>query len=156
MIHDKLHIRFATEEDANAIVEFNRGLALETENVELDLETVSVGVHRLLQNPEYGFYLVAEYKNLVVASLMITYEWSDWRNGLFWWVQSLYVVPEYRRQGVFKKLFASVNEKARQTGDIVGIRLYVEKENHIARQAYTKMSMSELNYQMYEQVFSDI
>jgi len=153
-MHEKLSIRFATEEDADAIVEFNRGLALETEDLELDLNTVSDGVHRLMQNPEYGFYLIADYEYLVIASLMITYEWSDWRNGLFWWIQSLYVVPEYRRQGVFKKLFIALNEKARQTGDVAGIRLYVEKDNRIARKAYGEMGMSELSYRMYEQIFS--
>lgn len=150
---ENVDIRTAREQDSDAIVEFNRELALETEDLELNLDIVSAGVHRLMQNPKYGFYLVAEYEDILIGSLMITYEWSDWRDGLFWWIQSLYVVPEYRRRGVFTKLFRAVSEKARKPGDVAGIRLYVEEENSIAQKAYTELKMTRRNYQMYEHVF---
>jgi ribosomal protein S18 acetylase RimI-like enzyme len=128
-------------------------MALETERKELAKQKIESGVRGLINNPQYGFYLVAEEprENRVVGSLMITYEWSDWRNGLFWWIQSVYVIPEFRRRGVYRAMYHKVKELASGDPGVCGFRLYVEKENHTARQTYRDLGMSETNYRMFEE-----
>ena len=151
---DSIRLREAAPDDAPVLAEFNCRLARETEGLELDLSTVLAGVRRLIDEPALGFYLVAEAEPGVVASLMVTCEWSDWRNDLFWWLQSVYVHPDWRRQGLYRQLYGEVCERARQRGGICGLRLYVEKDNRPARQTYRRTGMRETDYRMYEALFS--
>ena len=148
-------IRMGNLEDANTIANFNVELARESENIILDPATVNKGVHALLENPQYGFYVVAERDGFIMGSLMITYEWSDWRNGVLWWVQSVFVRPEYRRQGVLRNIFTFLREKAKQQGNVCGFRLYVEKNNHNAQTGYERFGMKKAGYDMYEDLFQE-
>ncbi|MBF0289830.1 MAG: GNAT family N-acetyltransferase [SAR324 cluster bacterium] len=150
---DLLHIRYANEHDAAVIAEFNRAMAKETENKILDISVVSAGVDNLMKNPEYGFYLVAEQHGQVTGCLMITTEWSDWRNGIFWWIQSVYISPEYRRRGVFSQMYTHIRNLANQQEDICGLRLYVENNNHAAQTTYHHLGMLKTNYGMFEEEF---
>lgn len=146
-------IRKAVRADAPVLVEFNAAMALETEERELDREVLEAGVLGIFEVPERGFYLVAEDEDGIVGSLMVTTEWSDWRNGDFWWVQSVYVRPEFRKQGVFGLLYEKVRGMARQADRVCGYRLYVEKENEAARAAYRRRGFSETPYRLYEDPF---
>lgn len=152
MISD-FRIRHADEKDAETLIQFNIDLAKESEGKELLPKLISAGVHAILKNAEYGFYLVLEKNRKVVGCLMITTEWSDWRNGIFWWIQSVYVSPEHRRQGVFKALYERVQTMARDHPQICGLRLYVDRENHRAQKTYQAMGMNETNYILYEEEF---
>lgn len=149
-------IRKATATDAAIIAQFNQHMALETEHKELMPELILAGVHSLLSNPAYGFYLVAEIEGVVAGALMITTEWSDWRNGVFWWVQSVYIRAEFRRQGVYRKLYATVKDLAAEQGNVCGFRLYVEKDNHAAQSTYTELGMQATDYLMYEELKTGI
>ena len=143
-------VRLAIAGDAAVIVAFNRAMALETEGKVLAEETASRGVAGLFANPSLGFYVVAEVGGEVIGSLMITTEWSDWRNGSFWWVQSVYVRPDSRRQGVYRRLYRFVGDMAAEDPDVCGFRLYVERENPTAQQAYRALGMEETSYLMFE------
>ncbi|WP_416308287.1 GNAT family N-acetyltransferase [Neptunicella sp. SCSIO 80796] len=145
-----VRIRKASLEDVQKLVEFNQAMALETEGKSLDSTTLTAGVETLIKRPEYGFYLVAEQNNSIAAGLLVTYEWSDWRNSLFWWIQSVYVTPEYRRQGLYSSLYQRVQEMANAEDNVCGFRLYVEKENTKAQQTYQALGMSECEYFMYQ------
>lgn len=146
-----ISIRNAVPADTAVIIEFNRRLAWETEEKELDLPTLSKGVAAALSDPAKGFYLVAENAaGEVVGQLAITLEWSDWRNGWFWWLQSVYVRADHRRQGVFNALTEAVLERARAAGDVIGLRLYVEDENHPAQETYKRLGFQRLSYQFFE------
>jgi ribosomal protein S18 acetylase RimI-like enzyme len=147
-------IRTATLDDAETIAQFNEAMARETEDKSLDGETLRAGVRSMMRASNRGFYLVAERAGEVVGSLMITTEWSDWRNGTFWWVQSVYVRPTARRQGVYTELYAEVKRRAQAEDDVCGIRLYVEKDNDGARKTYAHLGMTETAYRMYEEEFS--
>ena len=149
----KFTIRQATLEDLDTMVDFNAAMALETEDKGLDLEALGEGVGSLLEDDSLGFYLLAESGGTVVGQLMVTTEWSDWRNAHFWWLQSLYVVPEFRRQGVFRLLYQRVCKLANDAGDVCGLRLYVERTNHRAQQAYVNLGMALSHYDMYEVEF---
>lgn len=146
-----LIIRRAELKDANIVSEFNQKMAWETEDKQLDPSIVNKGVNSLINNPAYGFYLVAEIEGEVVGSLMITTEWSDWRNGVFWWIQSVYVRPDYRRQGIYRELYDAVKQQAK-TSNVCGFRLYVEKENFTAQKTYQTLGMSETHYLVYEEM----
>ncbi|MYD76844.1 MAG: GNAT family N-acetyltransferase [Gammaproteobacteria bacterium] len=145
-------IRRAESDDASVITEFNLGIALETENLKLRPETVRAGVAKLLDNPAFGFYLVAELDGQIVGSLMITTEWSDWRCGQFWWIQSVYVLPEFRKKGLYSRMYEKVKELARKNDNVYGFRLYVEKENFAAQAAYLKTGMRQTGYRMFEEL----
>ena len=145
-----ISIRLAEFEDASIIAEYTRRIASETENVTLDLETVLSGVRNAMHQTQYGFYVVAQSAGEVIACLMVTYEWSDWRNGLQWWLQSVYVHPAYRGLGVFKKLFSFVVELAKDEHNVCGIRLYVDKSNAIAISTYQALEMTPTQYLVYE------
>lgn len=147
-----LIVRLAEAEDAPVLVDFARAMARETEAKELSPDVVSAGVAALLRSPERGFYIVAEQGGLVVGSLMITFEWSDWRNGLFWWIQSVYVRPESRREGILSSLYEYVKADAEKEPEVCGFRLYVERENQGAQKAYDALGMSQTPYEMYEQL----
>ncbi len=145
-------IRRATPADATTLAAFNAAMALETEGKTLDPATVAAGVLGLFERPERGFYLVCEEAGQILGSLMITYEWSDWRDADFWWLQSVYVRPEARRQGVFARLYRAVEAQARAAG-ACGLRLYVEQDNERARGTYLSLGMSDGHYRMMEQGF---
>lgn len=144
-------IRRATPDDSRAIAEFNISMALETEGKQLDPATINRGVATMIANPNMGFYLVAEDQGLVVGSLMITTEWSDWRNGLFWWIQSVFIIEAYRRRGIYSRLYATVKTLAAESDNVCGYRLYVEKDNHPAQLTYEKLGMHATDYLMYEE-----
>jgi ribosomal protein S18 acetylase RimI-like enzyme len=146
-----LTIRSADASDAETIARFNEEMARETEGKTLDPETIRAGVKALLGDADRGFYLLAERGGRVVGALMITTEWSDWRNGAFWWVQSVYVRPEARRQGVYSALYAEVKGRAEDADDVCGLRLYVDKDNTPARTTYETLGMTETAYRMYEE-----
>jgi GNAT superfamily N-acetyltransferase len=148
-----VQIRSATPRDAATIVDFNQRLAWESERKRLDEETLRRGVERLLEDTARGRYFLACRDGQIVGQLMITYEWSDWRNGPIWWLQSVYVVPECRRQGVFRRLHAHARELARQ--EAVGLRLYVEKNNFAAHEVYRQAGMDEAGYFVMEEMFVD-
>jgi GNAT superfamily N-acetyltransferase len=152
---NEILIRLAEIRDALAITEFNRAMALETEQKELIPEVISKGVDKLLNNPDLGFYVVAERNNEVVGSLMVTPEWSDWRNGLFWWIQSVYIKPNERRKGIYTKLYNFIRDSANDNPSICGFRLYVEKTNILARNTYEVLSMIETDYRIYEELKPD-
>ncbi len=151
----EFRIRHGGPEDIPAIASFNTRMAEETEGLSLDPDTITAGVRGMVEHPERGFYLVAETgpagNPFIVASLMVTMEWSDWRNGMFWWIQSVYVLPDYRRLGLYRSLYNRVRELAAGETGVCGFRLYVEKDNHAAKSTYLALGMSETAYRMYEQ-----
>jgi len=144
-----ISIREATSEDSQKIISFQLAMAKETEELELNKEVLSAGVKTVFEKQLKGRYFVAEAEGSVVASLLITYEWSDWRNKDVWWFQSVYVVPEYRRKGIFRMMYEYVKEEAVKNG-IAGLRLYVESNNLPAMKTYEAMGMSSEHYTMYE------
>ena len=127
-------------------------MAWETENKELAPEIISRGVERLINKPEYGFYLIAEIGDDIAGTLMVTTEWSDWRDGLFWWIQSVYVAPQHRRKGVYRAMYDEVKTLAADQPDVCGYRLYVEKDNVIAQSTYEQLGMHATDYLLYEQM----
>lgn len=145
--------------DLKTIVSFNAALARETENRALDAQILQFGVEALLQDPGKGWYAVAEKSHdsgqlIVVGQILVTFEWSDWRNGNFWWLQSLYVHPDHRQQGIFRQIYDYVQAQAHlNCGRICGFRLYVEENNHQAHQAYANLGFQETAYHMYEKEF---
>src|SRR4051812_12939534 len=147
-----LQIRRAAAADAEAIAAFNIAMAHETEGKRLLPQVVGAGVRRLLAEPPLGFYLVAEAADEGVAALLVTTEWSDWRNGRFWWLQSVYVRPAWRRRGVFRALYAHVTEAAAREPDVCGFRLYVERENRAAQSTYAALGMHGTDYLLLEQL----
>ncbi len=143
-------MRVSKVTDLSTLVEFNQMMAFETEQKKLDEATLTKGVAALLEDNSKGFYLVAEQAGKVVASLMVTTEWSDWRNSTFWWIQSVYVIPEARRQGLYSALYNQVKKLAKEQ-QVCGFRLYVEKENKVAQKTYESLGMSESHYLMFEE-----
>ena len=149
----KLYIRDARPDDAETVVRFNQYMALETERRRLDEELISAGVSRVLSDATKGRYFIAELEGEIAGQLMITYEWSDWRNGDFWWIQSVFVREDMRRRGVFSALFRHVQELVETNPDVCGLRLYAERENEAAKAVYVKLGMRETVYDMFEQEF---
>lgn len=145
-------IRPATASDIPHLVDWNCALAQETEDKTLDRETVLRGVTAVFDKPQRGLYLVVERDGVAVGSLLVTYEWSDWRNGDFWWIQSVYVAQSARRVGAFRALYAEVERRARADG-AVALRLYVERDNERAQKTYASLGMGPTDYLMYEQSF---
>ena len=152
VVMQKISVRYANINDSSTIVAFNLEMALETEGKTLSFATVNAGVKNLIRRPEYGFYLVAEVAERVVAALLVTFEWSDWRNGVIWWVQSVFVAAEWRRRGVYRKLYETVKAFAAQDARVRGFRLYVEKDNLPAQQTYRSLGMQESDYRLYEEM----
>ena len=143
------NVRKATANDIETIARFNQAMSLETESKSLDSNLIIPGVTYLVEHPDAGFYLVAETKGQLSGCLGITYEWSDWRNGLFWWIQSVFVEPNFRRQNVFTSMYEHVTDLAKQN-KACGLRLYVEKENTQAQATYKKLNMIETHYRLME------
>jgi ribosomal protein S18 acetylase RimI-like enzyme len=148
----RTEIRRAIPDDAGILIDFNCAMARETERKELDRELITSGVRALLANEALGFYVVAENDGESAGSLMITTEWSDWRNGNFWWIQSVYVKPEYRRRGVYRSLHEFVRRTAKQDPMVCGFRLYVERENTVAQNTYRSLGMHETSYRLFEEL----
>jgi ribosomal protein S18 acetylase RimI-like enzyme len=145
-----MKIRKARLADYTIIAEFNTRLAWETEKLKLDAQTIRRGVRAVLKDATKGTYFIAEHKGLVVGQLLITYEWSDWRNGNFWWIQSVYVAATHRQAGVFRALFAQIQKLAKSRRDVCGLRLYVEKNNDRAQHTYAKLGMTKTHYEVFE------
>ena len=145
-----MNIRIAKIEDADSLVEFNQAMALETEGKRLESSVLQSGVLAVFADEKKGFYVVAEENEKIVGGLMVTFEWSDWRNAWFWWIQSVYILPERRGQGIYRRLYEFVLSKANENNEVCGFRLYVEKENINARQVYEKLGMEESHYLMFE------
>jgi GNAT superfamily N-acetyltransferase len=144
-----ISIRKAKPSDAQSIIDFQLKMAWETEEMKLIRETVTKGVQAVFEDRSRGEYFVAENDGQIIASLLITYEWSDWRNCNVWWFQSVYVVPEFRRQGVFRKMYNHIRQLA-EDQDIAGLRLYVETKNSRAQKTYEALGMSSEHYSFYE------
>jgi len=143
-------LRRADPADAAVVAANNRAMAVETEDVALDPLRVAAGVAAVLADPAKGFYLLAELGGRVVGQLLVTFEWSDWRNGTFWWIQSVYVDPAVRRRGVYRALYDHVLESARAAPDVCGLRLYVHHDNARAAATYAALGMERAPYEVFE------
>ncbi len=141
-----MEIRLATPDDLECIVDYNMRLASETEDKHLDRDTLRQGVLALLKDPTKGRYFVAVHERKVIGQLMHTREWSDWRNGDIWWLQSVYIAEPFRRKGVFRKLFEHLRNEAQSSSDVVGVRLYVEVKNLAAQETYANMGLIQPGY----------
>jgi len=150
---DAWRVRDARAGEAALIADFNRAMARETEDLALAADTVRAGVAAVLADPALGFYLVAEGAGGVAGALLVTREWSDWRNACFWWIQSVYVLPAARHRGVYRALHAEVRRRARTAGGVCGVRLYVAAGNGTAQRAYAALGMRERAYAIFEQEF---
>ena len=145
-----IQVRQASLMHLDTIVDFNAAMAKETEGKELNMGMLRSGVEAVLTRNDLGFYLVADHSGRPVGQLLITYEWSDWRNAFFWWIQSVYVSPDYRRRGVYKALHVYAAAEGRRHSNICGLRLYVDKDNRIAQETYASLRMRQTHYDMYE------
>lgn len=143
-------VRRAGSGDLEALVRFNCGIALETEGLALDPDVLRAGLARVLADRALGFYTVAEVGGSVAGCMLITFEWSDWRNGMIWWIQSVYVAREARERGVFSALFARVDREARATPGVLGFRLYVDEGNERAQAVYLRRGLSPTRYRVFE------
>lgn len=148
-----MHIRRATHEDTADLVRFNAAMARESEDKGLDTQVLEAGIRYLMDHPDEGYYLIAEDETLAVGTLMVTFEWSDWRNGRFWWIQSVYVDLDHRRRGVYRALHDAIGEQARVDPLSCGIRLYVEKDNTGAQATYRQLGMAATDYLLFEEEF---
>jgi GNAT superfamily N-acetyltransferase len=142
-------IRKAISEDASVIADFQQKMAWETEQLTLEKSVLVPGVNAVFVNPARGQYWIAEENSIVIASLLITCEWSDWRNTSVWWIQSVYVLPEFRRKGTFRLMYYHIRKEADRQG-VAGLRLYVETNNTRAQKTYEALGMQKEHYQMYE------
>jgi len=145
-----IQIQEATEKDVLTIAGFQQKMALETEGLALDKNKAESGVKAVFNDPSKGFYIVAKSQDKVIASMLLTPEWSDWRNGYFLWIQSLYVIPEYRKQGIFRLMYDFVKDKVNLSDGYVGIKLYVDQHNETAQKVYEKVGMDASHYRMFE------
>lgn len=149
-------IRAAEVADIAFLVECNAAMALETEHKTLDRDVLTRGTRAVFEDSRRGFYLIAELDGDPAGCLLITFEWSDWRNGDWWWFQSVYVLPAARRRGVFRALYAEVERRARETPGVIGLRLYVERDNARAQRTYASLGMEEEAYRMFARSFIDL
>jgi len=156
-ILDHMNVRLAKPEDAAMIASFSAAMALETEGRRLDLDRLNDGTIALLESPDRGFFMVAEVEQAgdrqLLGQLMITYEWSDWRNGAFWWIQSVYVDPAWRRHGVFRRMHETVMATAKTSPNVCGVRLYVEESNGSAQAVYRRVGLIPSSYAIFETDF---
>jgi len=145
-----IQIRKAKESDLPTIVEFQLAMAQETENLQLDKPTVEKGVAAAFKDSGKGQYFVSEIDGEIASSLMITPEWSDWRNGVVYWIQSVFVKEEFRRLGIYRKMYAYIQDLVKQDENVRGIRLYVDKSNIKAQKTYESTGMNGEHYQLFE------
>lgn len=156
---DSLTVRPATLDDLDALTTFSAAMALETEQRTLDRARLRLGTQAVLEQPERGRFYVADLRpeppadRVPVGQLLITYEWSDWRNAQFWWIQSVYVHPDWRRKGVYRAMHDAILNLARSQTEVCGVRLYVEGDNHIAKRVYERVGLLPSSYQVYESDF---
>ena len=136
--------------DIEAIVRFQADMAMESEGTMLDMDRLTLGVTSAINDEQKGIYLVARANDTPIGSLMLTREWSDWNNQWYWWIQSVYVMSEYRKKGVYKAMYATLKDMARENG-VSQIRLYADRTNHSAQQVYQRLGMTESHYLMFEQ-----
>ena len=146
----EINIREAKEKDSETIAQFQVEMAMETEHYQLDLTTVSKGVAAVISQNNLGRYFIVEDQGKTIASLLITYEWSDWRNVMIWWIQSVFVIKEYRRKGIYTKLYQHIKNQVQHDANIGGIRLYVDKTNINAQKTYHKVGMNGEHYHLFE------
>ena len=147
---DQIRYREGNLRDARDIIEFQIAMARETESIDLNRHICSRGVEAVFEDRSLGRYFVAESGTALIGSLMITFEWSDWRNGMVWWIQSVYVRPEFRRQRVYAGLYEHVRKLAEANESIKGIRLYVDTRNEPAQEVYRRMGMNGEHYRVFE------
>ncbi|MFV0266697.1 MAG: GNAT family N-acetyltransferase [Draconibacterium sp.] len=145
-----MKVRQATIDDHERLVEFQLAMAHETEGIELQLSKVEQGVEAVLRDSKKGSYFVTEINGEVVASLLTTFEWSDWRNGTIMWIQSVYVMPRYRRRGVYRSMYAHIKSMVLSSDEWHGIRLYADKSNHSAHRTYENLGMNQDHYITFE------
>jgi ribosomal protein S18 acetylase RimI-like enzyme len=145
-----MEIKRADQSHKSTIIHFQKLMAWETEKLQLDEEVLQKGVQAVLNDENKGQYYVAELEHEIIASLLITYEWSDWRNGWVWWIQSVYVLPEARKRGVFKSMYQHLKSQVAQSADIRGLRLYVDKTNTAAQKVYDALGMTDEHYALFE------
>lgn len=143
-------VRKAKADDINSILNFQLAMARETENIELDPDTVAKGISAVLNDPNKGNYYVAEKQGRIIGSMLTTFEWSDWRNGTVLWIQSVYVIPELRRKGVYSSLYSHVKKLVLEDHNLKGIRLYADKSNLTAHKAYNRLGMDADHYITFE------
>jgi len=146
--------RKALISEASTIAEFQLQMAMESEGLSLNPEEVKQGVLQVFEDGRWGQYFVGELGGRLVCSTLIQYEWSDWRNAIVWWIHSVYVIPEYRRKGVFRAMFHRIRQEAEVDGNVKGLRLYVEKSNQPAQQCYEALGMTSDRYSLYELMLS--
>ena len=147
---ENITIRKARVEESSIIVQYQINMAQETEDLGLDKDTLNKGVKRMFDEPFRGTYWVVEFEGKVIACVLITPEWSEWRNGEVWWIQSLYVEAPFRGKGIFKQLYTFFKQEVESNDELKGIRLYVEKENTRAQKAYEAVGMTREHYDLYE------
>ena len=148
-------VRDATRLDIAFLADGNAAMALETESKVLERAVLERGIAAVFECPQRGFYLIAERADVAVGCLLITHEWSDWRNGDWWWLQSVYVIPEARRCGVFTALYEEVEKRSGRQESVIGIRLYVERQNSAAQATYAKFGLQENHYRLLEKTSAD-
>lgn len=146
-----MNIRFANKADSDSLIEFNREMALETEGKHLDEQILRSGVEAVFDDERKGFYVVAEDDAEILGGLMVTLEWSDWRNAWFWWIQSVYIRPEARGKRIYSRLYEFLKAQAASRGDVCGFRLYAETDNRHAQAVYSKVGMTAPRYVMFEE-----
>lgn len=154
MTTETITVRPAGIAQLDTVVRFNEALALESEGKKLDHRLAMQGARNGLEDPHRSLYFVAEIGKRIVGQTMVTLEWSDWRNGFFWWIQSVYVDPGFRRRGVFRKLYQHIRDRAQQSPDVCGLRLYVHNENKRAIEIYRKLGMAVTDYVLCEEEWS--
>jgi GNAT superfamily N-acetyltransferase len=154
---DQIVVRLAANADVDSLVVFSSAMAQETEGRRLDQARLRDGTLALLAEPERGYFMVAEVsdrgRHRLVGQLMVTFEWSDWRNGVFWWIQSVYVDPAWRRQGIYRVMHGTMVAKAKADPKVCGIRLYVERDNQAAQTVYQRVGLTPSGYAVYQQDF---
>ena len=153
---DPITVRDAARADVPFLAECNLAMAYESEKKRLDPEVLTRGIVAVFDHPERGFYVVAEREGAAAGSLLITHEWSDWRNGGWWWIQSVYVMPDARRAGVFTTMYREIETRARAGEGVIGLRLYVEKENTRAQATYSALGMEPAYYSLYQRSWVDL
>ncbi len=153
MNEGSISIRPANTQDAEIVALFNQRMAWETEQKKLSEELVKPGSLEGITNPDRCRYFIAEINANIAGQAMVTYEWSDWRNGEFWWLQSVYVAPQYRGRGVFREILSHIEAQARATKQVCGLRLYVENDNELGQTVYNRLGLSDAGYRVFEKEF---
>ena len=145
-----INLRMATVRDIDNITLFNTEMAFETESIYLDQADLRHGIAAVLSDSNLGFYLISELEGVMIGQILITKEWSDWRNGWFWWIQSVFVEPNHRSMGVYSAMYKKIADMADREGNVCGLRLYVDRDNLSAKQVYSHLGMSQSHYDLYE------